>query len=215
LNTTLKLPIGSHYVVLQGWNQAGQIAKTPLNITVVNKAPTVKLAVTPSSGVGPLTANATASGTDPDGTIASTSIAFGDGTVASSPKAAHIYAVPGTYTVTATVKDNNGATATAKATVSVTSLTPGVFIQRPLPSSVQHNPVAITASAFGSGSRITSMRVSVDNVLKRSGSFSLSSSAIVQIGTSTQLAVALHHVLVEAWDANGKKYSSSALFQVQ
>ncbi|HSV40648.1 MAG TPA: PKD domain-containing protein [Nocardioidaceae bacterium] len=48
--------------------------------------------------------------TDPDGSIASYAWNFGDGATASGPTATHTYADGGTYTVTLTVTDNDGAT---------------------------------------------------------------------------------------------------------
>lgn len=56
---------------------------------------------------------------DPDGTIASYDWAFGDGTTGSGAKVMHAYTGPGSYTVTLTVKDNEGATASDKASAVV------------------------------------------------------------------------------------------------
>ncbi|MGC9530335.1 MAG: PKD domain-containing protein [Candidatus Bipolaricaulaceae bacterium] len=56
---------------------------------------------------------------DPDGTIASYQWSFGDGGSASGPTASHAYGSAGTYTVTLTVRDNQGASDTATRTVQV------------------------------------------------------------------------------------------------
>jgi PKD repeat protein len=56
--------------------------------------------------------------TDPDGTVAGYAWNFGDGSTGSGVTASHSYAAGGTYTVTLTVTDNQGATGTASAGVS-------------------------------------------------------------------------------------------------
>lgn len=63
-----------------------------------------------------------AGSSDPDGTIASYSWAFGDGGNATSAAPSHTYAAAGTYTATLTVTDNLGATDTDQATVIVSTV---------------------------------------------------------------------------------------------
>lgn len=60
----------------------------------------------------------TSTATD-NGSIASTAWNFGDGNTAATASPVHTYAAAGTYTVTMTVTDNNGATDTKRATVTV------------------------------------------------------------------------------------------------
>ncbi|UCC58360.1 MAG: PKD domain-containing protein [Candidatus Bathyarchaeum sp.] len=69
---------------------------------------------------------------DPDGTIVSYFWEFGDGTTATGVTVSHAYADDGSYLVTLTVTDNEGATDTASATKTV--LTPPVPNQNPIAS---------------------------------------------------------------------------------
>lgn len=64
---------------------------------------------------------------DPDGTISSYAWAFGDGGTATGPTASHTYTTAGTFTVTLTVKDNQGATGTKTASVTVAPAGPTVY----------------------------------------------------------------------------------------
>ncbi len=49
LNTTLSLSAGSHYVVVQAWDSAGNVYKTPVNITVSGGSPPPQSGVTVTS----------------------------------------------------------------------------------------------------------------------------------------------------------------------
>ena len=74
-----------------------------------------------TSGTQGLTATFDASASfDPDGTVTSYAWAFGDGTTGTGPTAQHTYAQAGTYDVTLTVTDDDGATDTATGQVTVT-----------------------------------------------------------------------------------------------
>ncbi len=68
-----------------------------------------------------LTCSFDASGSsDSDGTIADYGWAFGDGTLGSGESTTHSYSQPGTYTVTLTVTDDDGATDSASDTATAT-----------------------------------------------------------------------------------------------
>ncbi|MGH8050527.1 MAG: PKD domain-containing protein [Arenimonas sp.] len=74
-----------------------------------------------SFSVSGLTATFTDSSTDSDGSIASRSWNFGDSTTATTTNPSHAYSAAGTYSVSLTVTDNNGATHTISKPVTVTS----------------------------------------------------------------------------------------------
>ncbi|WP_406832168.1 PKD domain-containing protein [Pedococcus sp. KACC 23699] len=64
------------------------------------------------------------SSSDPDGPLASYSWTFGDGATASGATVNHTYAAPGSYVVTLTVADPQGATAATTQTVTVVNAPP-------------------------------------------------------------------------------------------
>ncbi|HZD92723.1 MAG TPA: PKD domain-containing protein, partial [Candidatus Sulfotelmatobacter sp.] len=121
-------------------------------VTAPNKPPVAALSVTPASGVAPASVTAsTAGSSDPDGTIAASSINFGDGTPAiSGASASHVYNTPGTYTVTATVTDNQGATSAKSVAIVVAAPNkPPVAAISATPASA-YGPVSVSVSAEGS-----------------------------------------------------------------
>src|SRR5947207_12699663 len=105
--------------------------------SIPNQPPVAVLSVTPTSGIAPVTVTAsTAGSSDSDGTIASTAINFGDGSASvNASSATHIYSTPGTYTVSATVTDNLGASSTATSSVAVKANQPPVAVLSVTPAS--------------------------------------------------------------------------------
>jgi PKD repeat protein len=91
------------------------------------KAPNLRPAASFTATSSALTAyvDATAS-TDADGTVAGYAWNFGDGATGSGPNTAHSYAAAGTYVVSLTVTDDEGATGTVTRQVTVTPSAVGV-----------------------------------------------------------------------------------------
>ena len=179
-------------------------ATAPVNITA-NQPPQAALSVTPANGTAPVTVTAsTAGSSDPDGSIASSAIDFGDGTSAAGPTASHTYGASGNYTITATVKDNLGATASATASVSVSA--GGMTLTAPTTGSTANAPTHVVASAF-SGNPISSIWIYIDNVVqyKTSGS---------TVDTYLNLSGGQHFISAQAWDSKGTLYKQTATFTV-
>ena len=109
IDTSVAATPGAHAFVIKAWDNSGRSFSSNFSVTV-NAPPIAALTVNSTSLLvgGSITASAAGS-TDADGTIASTTINFGDGTVFSGASGTHQYTAAGTYTVTATVTDNAGA----------------------------------------------------------------------------------------------------------
>jgi len=145
---------GTYTVTATVTDNLGASSSATANVLVssANKPPIAMLSVTPSSGTAPATVSASTAGSnDPDGTIASITINFGDGSATvSAPSATHTYGTPGTYTVTATVTDNLGASSSATASVVVSSANKPPVAVISVSSSSGYAPAPITASSAGS-----------------------------------------------------------------
>ncbi len=85
-----------------------------------NLPPIASFTTTPSSAAvgGPIALSAAAS-SDPDGTITNYAWNFGDGTTGSGVSVSKSYAVAGTFTVSLTVTDNGGLTASTTRVVTI------------------------------------------------------------------------------------------------
>ena len=175
-------------------------------VTAANQPPVAALSVSPATGVAALTVSAsTSSSYDSDGSIASSKIAWGDGSTTLGGSGSHVYTKVGTYTVTATVTDNSGASTSTTQTVNATA---GVKVSSPLNGAAYSTTsIKVTASAISSYP-ITTMRVYVDNVNR----YSVSAASINTYVTMTK---GTHSVVVQAWDSSGKVSKSSLTMTVK
>ena len=177
-----------------------------------NQAPKAVLSVNPTSGTAPVTVTAsTAGSSDPDGSVASSSISFGDGSAAvSGTSANHTYISAGTYTVTATVTDNLGASSQASATVTVnapatactiSTVNRTITICAPTAGGSYKSPVRVTATATDSSS-VTYMQIYVD------GTKVYQLNQTKRIDTNITTKPGSHRITVQAKDGGGT-YSKS------
>lgn len=112
---------GRYYVMLNAYAAFSGVTLTGSYTTGGGNTPPVAGFSFTANG---LTASFTDSSTDSDGTIASRSWDFGDGSSSTATNPSRTYAAAGTYTVSLTVTDNQGATNSTSRSVTVSSTTP-------------------------------------------------------------------------------------------
>ncbi|MCU7806740.1 MAG: PKD domain-containing protein [Candidatus Thiodiazotropha sp. (ex Semelilucina semeliformis)] len=107
----------------------------------VNQNPVATIVATPTSGMATLSVNANAGQSSDDGSIVNYQWDFGDGNTSQGPVTSHNYTQAGSYVLSLTVTDNEGASDTASTTIQVTNP----------PPPANQNPVATIAATPTSG----------------------------------------------------------------
>ena len=116
INTPLKINQGAHHITVQATDSTGATASSSVDITAepTDLAPIADVAVFPLANVGPRTVVAcTTNSSDPDGFINARQVSFSDGTTIKAAGAVHTFSAAGSYSATATVSDQYGASDTA------------------------------------------------------------------------------------------------------
>jgi PKD repeat protein len=118
---------GTYTVTLTVRDDDGATGSVSQEVTVVAPSPPPNAAPTPRFTTGCSTLTCTFDGTpsrDVDGTIESYRWSFGDGSAGSGATPVHRYGGSGTYSVSLTVTDNGGVSATVTKDVTVANLSP-------------------------------------------------------------------------------------------
>ncbi|MEM7219920.1 MAG: PKD domain-containing protein, partial [Pseudomonadota bacterium] len=143
---------GSYQVTVTVTDDRG-FSSVAIQNVVTNFAPVASFAIDVTESRIPFSVNVDASGSsDANGTIVSYEWNFGDGTTTTGMTASHEYTTIGTYTVSLTVTDDQGATSTVTETVDAQPPLPPVIDQQPLSIEVfEGNSVSFSVSASGFG----------------------------------------------------------------
>jgi PKD repeat protein len=194
---------GTYTVTATATDNYGKSSSASQSVTVqapVAVAPTASMKITMN---GP-TATVTSTSIAGSGTITSTVINWGDGTSTNAASASHTYAKGGFDTITLTVTNSAGKTASTSQQVTAA----GVVIWLPQPGATAAQPVHIAATAYDSKT-IASMAVYLDGNqiwLGYVNDFDLWQS--MRSGT--------HTIVVNAWESGtGVLYQATVKFKGQ
>jgi len=219
--SALGLPAGQYSFFVKAVAKPGLLNQMSGAVSYTLAAPAVMLAVTPISGIAPVTVTASTAGSScSGGTIASTQIDFGDGTVVAAASASHAYNSAGTYTVTATATGSNGLTGTAQQIVTITANKPPVVALSVSPASGTA-PLSVTASTAGStapngsivstsidfGDGTVMSAASASHVYSAAGSFTVKATVTDNVGATgsaqTSVSVIAAATPVQSSGGNG------------
>jgi PKD repeat protein len=219
--SALGLPAGQYSFFVKAVAKPGLLNQMSGAVSYTLASPAVMLAVTPTSGIAPVTVTASTAGSSCSGaTIASTQIDFGDGTVVAAASASHAYNSAGTYTVTATATGSNGLTGTAQQIVTITANKPPVVALSVSPASGTA-PLSVTASTAGStapngsivstsidfGDGTVMSAASASHVYSAAGSFTVKATVTDNVGATgsaqTSVSVIAAATPVQSSGGNG------------
>ena len=199
IDTSVAASPGAHNFIIKAWDSSGRNFSSGFSVTV-NAPPVAALSLSATSVLvgGSITASAAGS-TDSDGNIVAAKINFGDGTVIPGFSATHQYTLAGSYTITATITDNAGASSSKSQKITVKPRF--VTITSPSVSNISSSSVVV-AGTTSSGYPVTPTEIYVDGSLKyQTNTASISRTLSIGIGT--------HSITVQGWDSSGATFKTA------
>ena len=159
---TKDFAVGTHTITLTVTDNGGKTDSDDVVITVnTNQAPTADAGpdqtVTDSDGNGSESVTLNGSGSDPDGTVVSYEWKEGALVLGTTATITSDLSV-GTHSLTFTVTDNGGATASDTVVVTINEVSPGVSVSSITPDTVQSGgfvDVTISGSNFAAGAQVS------------------------------------------------------------
>jgi hypothetical protein len=137
LNTALKVFTGTHQITVQSLDNGGNTtASASLNVDAepTDIPPVANITITPMPNISATTVlGCTANSVDADGFLIHWQLQYSNGSQFSTQGALETFPAPGSYSATATVMDQFGATSTTSTTFSVGGATAPAAIPPPAP----------------------------------------------------------------------------------
>jgi PKD repeat protein len=186
------------FVKAVGQSSIRNVMSAPVAMRAGDTPPAVVLNVT---NTGNLSVQASSAGSTGNGGVSRVTIDFGDGAVVQSTTATHTYASAGSFNVTATVFDSQGASSVAVTRVEARSAGPNLTIFTPTNGSSVNWPTPIVASA-PQGRAVTRTDVLIDGA----PAFATDSGAI---NSDLKVFVGTHQISVRSTAAGGAVSESS------